>query len=1186
MIRPSAAKDLAQALFEEAGDALILFDPETDQIQDVNPLAEKLTGFPRAELLRLQATYLFRFGAGGQGGKQRIQAAASRTTVFHAQDGFLLRTCQDGVWIPVNTTITRLHIQPRTLALITVRDMREQHEQHQRVLRAEAELRRVLASVSDCLWSAEWSAEGKWAYRFLSPVVETLTGRPPSHFQAGLDRWQQAVHPDDLAIWQSSLRRLRTSRDSQAEYRIRLPDGSSRWLRESVRASFKPDGQTLQLDGVVTDVTERRQAEEALRHERGMLRTLMDNLPEAVYYKDAQGRYLVDNAAHRELLGVASEDALRGKTVHEFFPPDQAARYHNDDMAVMAAGVPVINREESIDRPDGPRLHAYAKVPLRGQDGGVSGLVCIGRDVTDERAAERRLAEERNLLLTLINNLPDHIFVKSPDGRFLIANAATLRSLGASAQEEVVGHTDFDFLPRGQAEKFAEDEREIARTGRPLLNAEELLIDASGEAKWLLTTKVPLLSPDGGIVGIVGVSRDITARRTMEAELRRARDVAEAANRAKSDFLARMSHEIRTPMHGIIGMTRLALGTQLDQEQTECLHMVQASADALLTIINDVLDFSRIEAGKLQLEEAPFHVRDSVADAVRSLALRAQQKGLELACHVSPEVTDLLVGDVGRLRQVIINLTGNAIKFTEAGEIVVRVSPAAVPEDKAGRWLHFEVSDTGIGIPQAKRLSIFEPFEQVDGTITRKYGGTGLGLAISSQLVALMGGRMWVESEEGRGSRFHFTAGFGVVVGASLSSQGLPEPPEVHGLRVLIVDDNETHREIMREMFLGWRMRPATAADGAAALSELRRAAAGGEAYQVAMVDSVMPAPDGFTLAEHISREPGLVSAVIMMLTSADRAMTGERCRELGVRATILKPLKQSELLDTILSVVAADPSRVRRREAPAAPTLAQLPPLRILLAEDNPVNQTLAVRLLEKAGHSTHVAGNGRLALDALAAAPFDLVLMDVQMPEMGGFEATEAIRARERAGGGRIPIIALTAHAMKGDRERCLASGMDAYVTKPIREQDLYVAIEQALSDIAPHTLSRARPTPPPGADGPPPEGKPMPLYDEKKALERCGDDPVLLRELIDMFLVEVPKWLAAIDESLASGDVETLKRGAHSIKGAAGTFAAEEAVQAAFALEQIAKERRLEEAVPALTALKEALARLGPELAAFRA
>jgi CheY-like chemotaxis protein len=556
------------------------------------------------------------------------------------------------------------------------------------------------------------------------------------------------------------------------------------------------------------------------------------------------------------------------------------------------------------------------------------------------------------------------------------------------------------------------------------------------------------------VIGLVGISHDITERRTMEAELRRARDVAEAANRAKGEFLARMSHEIRTPMGGVLGMTRLALQTDLDADQRECLQMVLASGEALLTIINDILDFSRIESGKLQLEATPFHLRDSLADAIRSLALRAQQKGLELACHVAPDVPDLLVGDVGRLRQVIVNLVGNAVKFTEHGEIVVRVHRVG----NGSGDLHFDVVDTGIGIPAEKRAAIFEPFEQADGSITRKYGGTGLGLAISSQLVTLMGGRMWVDSEVGRGSQFHFTAHFDVVAGQA-DSQGLVEPPDVHGLRVLIVDDNSTQREILHELFTNWRMQPTTVGGAAEAMAELRRARDAGEPYPLVLVDTVMPEPDGFALSEQVTGEPGLAGAVVLMVNSSDRPGSADRCKEVGARASILKPLKQSELLDTILSVISAAPPPPQRPAATAAEEMPApvLPPLTILMAEDSLINQRLGVRLLEKAGHRVQVANNGRVALEALERGTFDLVLMDVQMPEMGGFEATEAIRARERETGKHQPIIALTAHAMKGDRERCLAAGMDGYVSKPIRDRELFLTIEQVLMAYAPGALAR---------------------------------------------------------------------------------------------------------------------------------
>jgi two-component system, sensor histidine kinase and response regulator len=1441
-MKHSSVKDLAQALFEEAGDALFLFDPETDQLQDVNPLAERLSGYPRAELLRLPATYLFRFGGqGGKGGHDRLRQAATKTVDFHAQDGFFLRNKQDGVWVPVNLTVTRLHVHPKTLALITARDVREQHEAHARLQAMEAELRRVLTSVSDCLWSAEWPAEGTWRYRYLSPVVEALTGRPPAFFTTNFMSWQSVVHPEDWPRWLAALQRLRDGQPTQGEFRVVWPDGSVRWLRESVRVTPKPAARSLQLDGVLSDMTERKQAEERLLQERQLLRSLIENLPEAIYVKDSAGRYLLDNGAHRGWLGVGREEDVLGKTVYDFFPPEVARGYDSDDRAVLAAGRPVLEREEMIRDQQGQEHYtASTKVPLRDSAGEVVGLVCITRDVTENRRAreelrrseerlrravldapfpimihaeggevllisktwteltgythediptieswvgkafpqrkeqalagiaelfgrtervrqgegvlttrtgearvwefssaplgrlpdgrrlvismandvtERKkaeeerdrfftlslemlciatldgyfkrlnpawervlgwslaeltaqpylnfvhpddrpatevemarlasgqdtvsfenryrckdgsyrwivwtatpyrdqglvyaaahditarkqmgeeLAQERNLLRTLMDNLPDHIFVKDPASRFVVANASTLRTLGARSLAEVVGKSDFDFLPLERARQYHADEREVVTSGRALLDHEELLVDHAGQRRWLLTTKVPLRDRAGKVIGLVGISHDISDRKRMEEEWQRARDVAEAASRAKSEFLAKMSHEIRTPMNGIIGMTDLALETELNPEQRDYLETVKGSAELLLRVINDILDFSKIEAGKLQLEPAPFRLRDSLADTVRTLGLRAQQKGLELACQVAPEVPDELVGDLGRLRQVLVNLVGNAIKFTDRGEVILRVGRA--DKDEGGRMkdesavlphpsslilhpssgceLSFEVSDTGIGIPPEKQRAIFEPFEQVDGSVSRRFGGTGLGLAISSQLVQLMGGRLGVESAPGRGSTFHFRARFGLTAGPA----GGEEPPDVHGLRVLAVDDNLTHQGILAEMLTNWRMRPTVVGSARAALEELRRARAGGEPYPLVLLDSAMPDTDGFGAAEQIRSEPGLAGAVIMMLASGGKPGAVERCREAGVDAILMKPLKQSELLNTILDVLSARHGgraageRGAARRASQAEAQGPRPawgPLRVLLAEDNAVNQRLAVRILEKHGHAVAVATNGREALSALERGEFDLVLMDVQMPELDGMEATMQLRAREGGTGRHTPVIALTAHAMKGDRERCLGAGMDGYVTKPILPKELFEVMDEVLRAHPP-----ARPAGPPD---------PAEAFDRDEALERVGGDARLLRELADMFLAEAPRWARELGAAVTEGDAEGVRRLAHTVKGAVGTFGARQAMELARRLEQLAKKGELAGAEQAWAELREALWRLQEALRAFEA
>jgi PAS domain S-box-containing protein len=668
------------------------------------------------------------------------------------------------------------------------------------------------------------------------------------------------------------------------------------------------------------------------------------------------------------------------------------------------------------------------------------------QDEANERErAEDALHEERRILRALIDNMPDFMYVKDVESRFVVGNASLARSVGVPGQEQLLGKTDRDFYAKELADAYLQDDQNVMRTKQPLFDREEECINEKGDKIVLLTTKVPLLDSRGEVTGIVGVGRDITGRRKAERAMQRAREAAEAASRAKSEFLANMSHEIRTPLNGVIGMTDLALDTDLTAEQREYLETVKMSSDSLLTVINDILDFSKIEAGKIDLEAVDFNLRDCLETTLKTLALRADEKGLELLCEIAPDVPEVVEGDSSRLRQVLANLVGNAIKFTDQGEVALSVQLESQEGD--GRLLRFTVSDTGIGIPAEKQKLIFDPFTQADTSTTRKYGGTGLGLTISSRLVNMMDGKIWVESQMGRGTQFHFTVQFKHAGGkAPIATTAAPEI--LRDIKVLVADDNATNRRILEEMLKRWDMQAKSVESGDEALAELHAAEGAGEPYALILTDMHMPGMDGFKLIERIRQMPELSTATIMMLTSSESRGDAARCKGLGVSAYLLKPIRLSELREAIARVVGA------REQQSAIPLItlgsvkdpqAACETLRILLAEDNLVNQRLTARLLEKRGHRVVIVANGRDALAALEKGNYDLLLMDIQMPEMNGMEATARIREKEKLSGGHQPIVALTAHAMKGDQELCLAGGMDGYLAKPIRAEELDQILDQ---------------------------------------------------------------------------------------------------------------------------------------------
>lgn len=1114
---------------------------------------------------------------------------------------------RDGQELPVELSISPYENKGRLYFCAFVRDLRSQL--------SEAEERGRLAAIVDSSTDAiigkdlhgiitSWNSGAELVYGY---SAEQAIGQPVS-----------IIIPEEVSEEEPELREVLTAGTKLQSFEAvrRRSDGRLIDVSISVSPIRNAAGEITGSATIERDITQERANRLALEEREEQIRLLLESTAEAIYGVDLDGICTFCNPACVQMLGYDSTSDLIGRNMHHLIHHHRAdgSEYPLEECHIFQAfrgGHGTHIDDEVLWRSDGSSFPAeYWSYPMR-RGGRICGSVVTFVDITERLDVEH----ERMRLASLVESSTDPIVALDLNGRIESWNDSA-RKLFQFTEKEVVGQPVDVIVSEARRAVV----RDAVKRGERIAQRELRCLRRDGTTFIAALTISPIHDLQGRHVGASVIARDISRRKQRERELREARDAAEAANQAKSEFLANISHELRTPMNAIIGMIELSAGEELPPRILDYLSTAQESAQTLLFLLNDLLDFSRMEAGRFELDPEPFSLREVFDRTAKTMSVRADEKGLELSCRVSPDVPDVLEGDGRRLRQIVTNLVSNAIKFTEQGEVIINVDLATDEEAAAtraavadriasgdsapepihgiGTLLHITVSDTGIGIDPEDQQRIFAPFTQADYSSTRRFQGTGLGLAICRELSERMGGRIYVESEPGRGSSFHVTFRCPVIRSRRTGEQELRlTMAKLRDTRVLVVDDNSSNCRILDETLKQWRMRPIVTDRADEALDELRRAAASERPFPVVLVDALMPDVDGFMFIEQATQEKLLGESAILMLSSADRQTFQERCESLGIVNYLEKPVSQSDLLDAVTRVLHIAGIEVEERMRMRTTSR----PLHLLVAEDTPANQKVVRAILEKRGHEVTLACNGSEAVASVQNRGFDAILMDVQMPRMDGYQATRKIRGSGDRRIASIPIIAMTAHALREDMQKCLDAGMDAYISKPIDAEKLIRITERSarmtrVSDEARGTLafegdssegdssegvsavweepSLTREAPlreePVGGDPP----ATLPVFDRERALQRLGGDEELLADLTECFITDAPELLQRLEKAWSTQAANDLARSAHSLKSLAANFEAVACRDAALAVEMAGRHSNFENMGQKLDTLRRAL------------